>query len=122
MSLSGYILGIIIDAVLQNQANSSQPDPIHVSAHYLEPSSPGAVEVRIREQRVGRRSSNITADLYQKVRMRMFFSRVLASDSQIVTGNGECYHAFYCGHSTGPNKSVQRPNHANHNTASSLLN
>jgi hypothetical protein len=67
MSLAGYVLGIIIDAVVRNQAESSQPDPIHISAHYLEPSTPGVVEVRIRKHRAGRRYSNITADLYQKV-------------------------------------------------------
>jgi len=66
---AGYALGVIVDAVVRNQADSSQPDPIHISAHYLEPSMPGTVEVRIKEQRSGRRYSNITADLYQKVRV-----------------------------------------------------
>ena len=58
---------MIIDAVVRNQAESSHQDPIHISAHYLEPSSPGAVEIRIKEQRTGRRFWNITADLYQEV-------------------------------------------------------
>jgi hypothetical protein len=67
MNLAGYVLGVIVDAVVQNQRDTSQPDPIHISAHYLEPSMPGKVEVRIKELRPGRRYSNITADLYQKV-------------------------------------------------------
>lgn len=71
MNSAGYVLGVIVDAVMQNQADSCQPDPIHVSAHYFEPSMPGTVEVRIKEQRAGRNYSNITADLYQKVSLRL---------------------------------------------------
>lgn len=67
MILTGYLIGFIIDAVVRNQAESSHPDPIHISAHYLEPSSPGTVEIWIKEQRTGRRFWNLTADLYQEV-------------------------------------------------------
>ncbi|KAF8316384.1 hypothetical protein DL93DRAFT_2078128 [Clavulina sp. PMI_390] len=67
----GYVLGVVVDAVIQHQSTTNQPDPIHLSAHYLQPSVPGPCEVQIRIQRIRRRYSNITADLYQKGNMNV---------------------------------------------------
>lgn len=64
----GYVLAVILDAVIQRQKGTNTPDPVHISAHYLEPSKPGPFEVRIKPLRSGKRYSNITADLYQNVR------------------------------------------------------
>ncbi|KAF8316385.1 hypothetical protein DL93DRAFT_2078131 [Clavulina sp. PMI_390] len=64
-------MAVIVDAVIRHQSTKNQPDPIHLSAHYLEPSIPGPCEVQIRVQRTGRRYSNITADLYQKGKMNV---------------------------------------------------
>ncbi|KAF8317549.1 thioesterase-like superfamily-domain-containing protein [Cantharellus anzutake] len=67
----GYLMGCIIQAVISFQSNSSpkQLDPIHISSHYLNPSHPGQFEVHVRPHRLGRRYSNITADLFQQGNM-----------------------------------------------------
>ena len=65
MSALGYILGCIVDAVISMHFWTSQPDPIHILAHYLQACLAGPFEVEIRKK--GRSHSNIAADLYQDV-------------------------------------------------------
>jgi len=67
----GYLLAVILEAVIHSQSRTNQPDPIHLSAHFLLPSRPEEYEVRIREHRIGRRFSNITADFYQNGQMNI---------------------------------------------------
>lgn len=75
----GYVLALIVDALIHHQAGTNQPDPIHLSTHYLEPNKPAACEIVIRVQRTGRRYSNLTADLYQNGRMNV--------TSHVIVGN-----------------------------------
>jgi len=66
-------MACIIQAVINFQSDSSpkQPDPIHISSHYLLSSHPGPFEVHVRPLRLGRRYSNVTADLYQQGEMNI---------------------------------------------------
>src|ERR1700712_2047352 len=64
---TGYVLSIMTDAVVQHQAGSKQPDPIHVSAHFLRPSSFGALEVRVSVIKNGTQNSNLHVELLQNV-------------------------------------------------------
>lgn len=60
-------MGCIIDAVVARQSGTSQQDPVHVSAHYLQSCRPMPFEVRIKVLREGRTYSNLAADLYHDV-------------------------------------------------------
>jgi acyl-CoA thioesterase len=54
---------------MQHQAQTSHVDPLHVSAHFLRPSSskvPFAVNVAV--LKVGKSFTNLKADLVQEVR------------------------------------------------------
>lgn len=48
------------------QSVTTQKDPIHVTAHYLRPSTVGVFEVHVRMIKSGRRFTNLVADLFQK--------------------------------------------------------
>ncbi|KXN88086.1 hypothetical protein AN958_07545 [Leucoagaricus sp. SymC.cos] len=63
---SGYILGLLVEAAMQYQSTTTQKDPIHVTAHYLRPSTPGAFEIHVRVIKSGRDFTNLAADLFQK--------------------------------------------------------
>ncbi|KAJ6567148.1 thioesterase-like superfamily-domain-containing protein [Mycena capillaripes] len=64
----GYALALIVQACIENQARSEHPDPLHVSAHYLQPTKTSAFEVQIRVLKRGRSFVNIIADLIQNGR------------------------------------------------------
>ncbi|KAJ7119009.1 thioesterase-like superfamily-domain-containing protein [Mycena epipterygia] len=64
----GYILSLLIQACLQSQADSPHPDPLHVSAHYLQPTKTSSLEVQIRVLKRGRSFVNILAELVQQNR------------------------------------------------------
>lgn len=48
------------------QSVTTQKDPIHVTAHYLRPSTVGVFEVHVRMIKSGKRFTNLVADLFQK--------------------------------------------------------
>ncbi|KAF9515539.1 hypothetical protein BS47DRAFT_1341917 [Hydnum rufescens UP504] len=61
----GYLLGCILEAVIHSQSTTGQPDPIHLSSHFLAASRPGAYEIRISRVRTGRQFSNLIAHFFQ---------------------------------------------------------
>ncbi|TFY54234.1 hypothetical protein EVG20_g9793 [Dentipellis fragilis] len=61
-----YVLGLIIEACVQHQASTKLPDPPHVTAHYLNPTAIGLLEVHIRMLKSGQTLCNFTAELIQK--------------------------------------------------------
>ncbi|TFK70943.1 hypothetical protein BDN72DRAFT_887824 [Pluteus cervinus] len=61
----GYVLALIIEACIKHQHDTPHQDPIHVTAHYLRPSSPSSFEVHIRIIKVGKGFTNLTAELVQ---------------------------------------------------------
>lgn len=54
---------------MQHQAacESHNPDPMHITAHYLYSSIPGPFEVNLRVLKDGRATTNLTAEFIQKV-------------------------------------------------------
>ncbi|KAJ7084856.1 thioesterase-like superfamily-domain-containing protein [Mycena belliarum] len=66
----GYILSLIVQACIQKQAGSAHPDPLHVSAHFLQATKRAEFEVRIRILKRGKRFVNILADLVQEQQTR----------------------------------------------------
>jgi Acyl-CoA thioesterase N-terminal domain len=60
-------LGCILEAVIHSQSTTGQPDPIHLSSHFLAASRPGAYEIRISRVRTGRQFSNLIAHFFQNV-------------------------------------------------------
>ncbi|KAI0786753.1 thioesterase-like superfamily-domain-containing protein [Abortiporus biennis] len=61
----GYVLGLILEAVVQQQAGSSHPDPIHVTAHFLRSAAVAPFEVHIRILKPGKGFCNLTANFIQ---------------------------------------------------------
>ncbi|KAF7353850.1 hypothetical protein MVEN_01070600 [Mycena venus] len=64
----GYTLSLIVQACIENQAGSEHPDPLHVSAHYLQATRTATFEVHLRVLKRGRSFINILADLVQRDR------------------------------------------------------
>jgi len=67
----GFSLGLLLEACIQYQSPSIHPDPINVSAHYLQTVQTAAFEVRVRKLKTGRGFSNVVADLVQKDRTKI---------------------------------------------------
>ncbi|KAJ6630387.1 thioesterase-like superfamily-domain-containing protein [Mycena sp. CBHHK59/15] len=61
----GYMLGFIVQSCLQSQASSEHPDPLHVSAHFLQAASISTFDIKLRILKQGRSFTNIIADLVQ---------------------------------------------------------
>ncbi|KIY65995.1 hypothetical protein CYLTODRAFT_491833 [Cylindrobasidium torrendii FP15055 ss-10] len=67
---------------MQHQAvcESHNPDPMHITAHYLYSSIPGPFEVNLRVLKDGRATTNLTAEFIQKgqtrITVQMLFSKL----------------------------------------------
>ncbi|KAK7028141.1 hypothetical protein VNI00_014956 [Paramarasmius palmivorus] len=62
----GYVLGLLIEACMKRQANSSHPDPVHITAHFLRTTAVGPFQVHIRQLKTGKGFTNLIADLLQE--------------------------------------------------------
>jgi len=61
---TGYTLSLLVQACIQNQADSEHPDPLHVSAFFLQPTrTSSTIEVQLRIVKRGRSFINVAADL-----------------------------------------------------------
>ncbi|KAF7359103.1 hypothetical protein MSAN_01251500 [Mycena sanguinolenta] len=84
----GYVLGLIVQACIEHQAGSEHPDPLHVSAHYLQATKTSALEVHIRVLKRGRSFINILADLVQGTRpcitAHLIFGKIPASTGPLI--------------------------------------
>jgi len=67
----GYALCIILDAAIQAQASTSQPDVAHCTVHYLRSAMLLPYTVRIQRLKQGKGFSNITAELVQDGNVRI---------------------------------------------------
>ena len=67
LDTAGYVLGLILEAIIKNQAGSSHPHPIHLTAHFIKSTSIGPFEVHIRIVKRGKGFMNLTANLVQCV-------------------------------------------------------
>lgn len=63
----GYVLGLMVEAVINFQSETPHKDPIHVTAHFLRQSAPEPFEIHIRVLKSGKIFTNIIAELIQKV-------------------------------------------------------
>ncbi|KAJ6500759.1 thioesterase-like superfamily-domain-containing protein [Mycena sanguinolenta] len=84
----GYVLGLIVQACIEHQAGSEHPDPLHASAHYLQPTKTSALEVHIRVLKRGRSFINVLADLVQGNRpcitAHLIFGKIPASTGPLI--------------------------------------
>ncbi|EJD03390.1 uncharacterized protein FOMMEDRAFT_20492 [Fomitiporia mediterranea MF3/22] len=73
----GYAVGLILSSACDLQSNTPHPDPVHLTAHFLQPVDIAEVGVRVNVTRRGKRFTNIDADLVQdgkpKITARMIF-------------------------------------------------
>jgi hypothetical protein len=65
----GYILGLMVDAVMNFQSTTPHKDPIHVTAHFLRQSAVEPFEIHLRVLRSGKIFTNIIAEFIQKVHL-----------------------------------------------------
>lgn len=64
----GYLLSIVTEALIHHQAGTSQPDPIHLAAHFLRPSLfDQDYELHVNIVKRGSQFTNILAEFIQKV-------------------------------------------------------
>jgi Thioesterase-like superfamily len=65
----GYVLSLILEAGMQYQAriHPKHPDPLHITAYYLQRNDIAGCEIRIKRVKIGRSFTNLTAELVQKV-------------------------------------------------------
>ncbi|KAL5528088.1 hypothetical protein ACEPAF_7224 [Sanghuangporus sanghuang] len=62
----GYVVGIVLTAAGDLQSSSPHPDPVHLTAHYLQSVEVSECEVRLKIIRRGKNFTNIDTDLIQK--------------------------------------------------------
>ncbi|KAF7298372.1 hypothetical protein MKEN_01361800 [Mycena kentingensis (nom. inval.)] len=67
----GYALGVIAQACIVHQATSDLPSPLHVVAHYLNPTMVGTAEIGLRVVKQGKSFVNIVAELEQEGSVRI---------------------------------------------------
>ncbi|KIY69041.1 hypothetical protein CYLTODRAFT_452975 [Cylindrobasidium torrendii FP15055 ss-10] len=68
----GYLLALIIDATTRFQSTTTSPDPIHVTAHYIQSgvcNAPFHINVRVLKK--GKLLTNILADFVQQNKLRI---------------------------------------------------
>jgi hypothetical protein len=63
----GYVLGLLFAALRRAQKDTSHPDPIHLTAHYLASLSDGEFKIKMKSIKNGRAYANVEAQLIQKV-------------------------------------------------------
>ncbi|CAK5279126.1 unnamed protein product [Mycena citricolor] len=62
----GYVLTLVLEASIKHQSGTDQPDPLHISAHFLQPTKiKTPTEIQVRVLKAGRNYVNILADLVQ---------------------------------------------------------
>ncbi|KAJ7491029.1 thioesterase-like superfamily-domain-containing protein [Mycena latifolia] len=84
----GYILSLIIQSCIQHQGGSALPDPLHVSAHFLQATKPTNFEVQVRVLKRGRNFINILADLVQgehtRIAAHLIFGKIPPSTGPVI--------------------------------------
>ncbi|CAE6449520.1 unnamed protein product [Rhizoctonia solani] len=61
----GYVLGLLIMASIKSQQQTKHKDPIHVTAHFMQPTARSEYTIEVQVIRTGSRFSNLTANLVQ---------------------------------------------------------
>ncbi|KDN45019.1 hypothetical protein RSAG8_05192, partial [Rhizoctonia solani AG-8 WAC10335] len=61
----GYVLGLLIMASMKSQQSTKHKDPIHVTAHFMQPTARSEYTIQVQVVRTGSRFSNLTANLIQ---------------------------------------------------------
>lgn len=96
----GFSLGLLLEACIQYQSSTSHPDPINITAHYLQVVQTAEFEVRVRALKVGRGFSNLLAELVQKVSPVCAVALVSTGSRTTprISGSGENYRTsdFRC--------------------------
>ncbi|KAH6911572.1 thioesterase-like superfamily-domain-containing protein [Coprinopsis sp. MPI-PUGE-AT-0042] len=68
----GYSLALVLEACIQHQARTSHFDPLHITSHFLRPTTPSAsFTVRVQTLKTGKGFTNLTADLIQEGSLRI---------------------------------------------------
>ncbi|KAG8792178.1 hypothetical protein FRC12_006890 [Ceratobasidium sp. 428] len=81
----GYVLGLLVAACIKCQKPTKHKDPVHVTAHFMQPTARSEYRVEVEIIRTGSRFSNLTANLVQdgenKVLTHMIFGTLPAFDT-----------------------------------------
>ncbi|KAF8713410.1 Thioesterase-like superfamily, partial [Rhizoctonia solani] len=80
----GYVLGLLIMASMKSQQQTKHKDPIHVTAHFMQPTAREEYTIQVQVIRTGSRFSNLTANLIQngetKVLTHIIFGTLIEFD------------------------------------------
>ncbi|CAE6442325.1 unnamed protein product [Rhizoctonia solani] len=81
----GYVLGLLVMASMKSQQQTKHKDPIHVTAHFMQPTARSEYTIQVEVIRTGSRFSNLTANLIQngetKVLTHMIFGTLPEFDA-----------------------------------------
>ena len=66
------MLGLLVEACIRSQKTTKHRDPIHVTAHFMQPTAKSEYRVEIKVIRTGSRFSNLLANLVQDVSILFF--------------------------------------------------
>ena len=61
------MVGLILDALMNFQSQTKQPDPLQLTAYFLRPGLPGPFEIHVEAVKPGKQFSNFKARFIQKV-------------------------------------------------------
>ncbi|CAE7202613.1 unnamed protein product [Rhizoctonia solani] len=61
----GYVLGLLVMASIKSQQSTKHKDPIHITAHFMQPTARSEYTIQVEVVRTGSRFSNLTANLIQ---------------------------------------------------------
>ncbi|EUC54508.1 thioesterase family protein [Rhizoctonia solani AG-3 Rhs1AP] len=87
----GYVLGLLVMASMKSQERTKHQDPIHVVAHFMQPTARSEYTIQVEVVRTGSRFSNLTANLIQngetKVLTHMIFGTLPEFDAPDPVGS-----------------------------------
>lgn len=66
-SATGYVFGLVVESGIVHQAATRHPDPIHVTVHFLKSAMTGPYEVHLKDLKVGRDFTHLSAAFVQDV-------------------------------------------------------
>lgn len=96
--LTGYVLGLMLQACIEHQSSTKHLDPIHVTAHFMRSAVVGEFEVHIRVLKSGRGFTNLSVQFMQQVRNLFAYVSMYLADVVLELGSSQSYisHHFRC--------------------------
>ncbi|KIP10427.1 hypothetical protein PHLGIDRAFT_115547 [Phlebiopsis gigantea 11061_1 CR5-6] len=83
----GYVFGLVVESGIVHQAATRHPDPIHVTVHFLKSAMTGPYEVHLKDLKVGRDFTHLSAafvqDNEERIIAQMVFGKLVVPDESL---------------------------------------